>query len=452
MKWLVDTIAGRTIVVLLVAMGVLHLASLWAYQSSIEQEVSLTNEALVADRLVTVARAVARAAPDERDATAHALSGGPLNAHWSADRQAIPIAATSPFLVGLKARILEAAPDIGAGGIATGAHLSTEDDPHIALVSIRLPDQSWVNVNLVQVRPHNHFDSGHGTVLSTTLMAVGIVIVGILLVRWFTRPLATFTAAARTLYATAEPKQIAENGPREVRELAHAFNEMQDRIRKLIDDRTQTLAAVSHDLKTPITRLRFRIEDLPEHRRRLIAADLTEMERMLEGTLAFLKGDRVDEEVRSIDLASLVETIVDDLADQGAEVSFDGPRAVVIRGRRLALKRALSNLVDNAVKYGGCARVSLAVVGTDAVVTIDDDGPGIPAEAAEDVFRPFVRLEASRNVETGGVGLGLTVARTILRGHGGDVIMTNRDGGGLRATVTLPMPSATIGNNHAIGA
>ncbi|MCZ0733523.1 ATP-binding protein [Phreatobacter sp. AB_2022a] len=452
MKWLVDTIAGRTIVVLLVAMGVLHLASLWAYQSSIEQEVSLTNEALVADRLVTVARAVARAAPAERDATAHALSGGPLNAHWSTERQAIPITASSPFLAGLRARVLETAPDIGTDGVATGAHTAAESDPHVALVSIRLPDATWVNVNLVQVRPHNHFDSGHGTVLSTTLMAVGIVIVGILLVRWFTRPLATFTAAARTLYATAEPKLIAETGPREVRELAHAFNEMQDRIRKLVDDRTQTLAAVSHDLKTPITRLRFRIEDLPASRRRLIAADLTEMERMLEGTLAFLKGDRADEEVRSIDLASLVETIVDDLADQGAVVSYDGPRAVVIRGRRLALKRALSNLVDNAVKYGGCARVTLAVVGTAALATIDDDGPGIPADAVEDVFRPFVRLEASRNVETGGVGLGLTVARTILRGHGGDVTMANRGGGGLRVTVTLPLPAATIGNNQAIGA
>ncbi|QCI68460.1 ATP-binding protein [Phreatobacter stygius] len=451
MKWLVDTIAGRTIVVLLVAMGVLHLASLWAYQSSLEQEVSLTNETLVADRLVAVARAVARTAPAERDATAHALSGGPLNAHWNADRQAIPVIESSPFLAGLRTRILEAAPDIGPDGLVTGAHTVGHDDPHLALVSIRLPDQSWVNVNLVQVRPHDHFSLTHGTVLSTTLMAIGIVIVGILLVRWFARPLVLFAAAARDLYATAEPKRVAETGPREVRDLAHAFNEMQDRIHKLIDDRTQTLAAVSHDLKTPITRLRFRIEDLPEKRRALISADLSEMERMLDGTLAFLKGDRADEEVRSIDLTSLIETVVDDLADQGAKVSSDGSRSVVVRGRRLALKRALSNLIDNAVKYGGTARVGLAVTDQAAVVTIDDDGPGIPAAAVEDVFRPFVRLEPSRNVETGGVGLGLTVARTILRGHGGDVTMANRDGGGLRVTVTLPKPAATIGNKAAIG-
>ncbi|MGL4287677.1 MAG: ATP-binding protein [Phreatobacter sp.] len=452
MTWLGDTIAGRTIVVLLVAMGMLHLASLWAYQSSIEQEVSITNETLVADRLVAVARAVGRATPAERDATAHALSGGPLNAHWNLNRQAIPINEPSPFLAGLRARILEAAPDIGADGVVTGAHTVADDDPHLALVSMRLPDQSWVNVNLVQVRPHAHFGTAHGTVLSTTLMAVGIVIVGILLVRWFAQPLALFAAASRDLYTTAEPKPVPETGPREVRDLAHAFNEMQRRIAKLIDDRTQTLAAVSHDLKTPITRLRFRIEELPAKSRALIGADLTEMERMLDGTLAFLKGDRADEAVRSIDLASLIETIVDDLADQGAKVSYDGPRSVVVKGRRLALKRALSNLVDNAVKYGGTARVGMIVSEPSAIVTIDDDGPGIPADVVEDMFQPFVRLEASRNVETGGVGLGLTVARTILRGHGGDVTMANRDGGGLRVTVTLPRSAATIRNKGEIGA
>lgn len=452
MTWLGDTIAGRTIVVLLVAMGMLHLASLWAYQSSIEQEVSITNETLVADRLVAVARAVARAAPADRDDTAHALSGGPLNAHWSPSRQVMPIAGTSPFLVGLRSRILEAAPDIGADGVVTGVHTVTDDDPHLALVSIRLPDQSWVNINLVQFRPHEHAASAHGTVLSTTLMAAGIVIVGILLVRWFARPLALVAAASRDLYTTAEPKRLAETGPREVRDLAHAFNEMQDRIAKLIDDRTQTLAAVSHDLKTPITRLRFRIEDLPAKSRTLIAADLTEMERMLDGTLAFLKGDRSDEAVRSIDLASLIETIVDDLADQGATVSYDGPRSVVVKGRRLALKRALSNLIDNAVKYGGTARVGMTMSEQSAIVTIDDDGPGIPPASVEDMFRPFVRLEASRNAETGGVGLGLTVARTILRGHGGDVTMANRDGGGLRVSVILPRAAATIRNKGEIGA
>jgi len=133
-------------------------------------------------------------------------------------------------------------------------------------------------------------------------------------------------------------------------------------------------------------------------------------------------------------------------------VSYDGPRSVVVKGRRLALKRALSNLIDNAVKYGGTARVGMTMSEQSAIVTVDDDGPGIPAAAVEDMFRPFVRLEASRNVETGGVGLGLTVARTILRGHGGDVTMANRDGGGLRVSVTLPRSAATIRNKGEIGA
>jgi two-component system, OmpR family, sensor kinase len=452
MRWFLDTIAGRTIVVLLVAMGLLHLASLWAYQNSIEQEVSLANETQVADRLVAVWRAVGRVAPPDRDATAHALSGGPVNAHWNAVRQAIPEAPASEFLARLSSRILESVPSIGAAGVVAGIHAASEDDPQFALVSLKLPDDSWVNASLVKIRPHGHLDLAHGTVLSTSLMAGGIVFVGILLVRWFTRPLALFAGAARNLYATAEPKPVPETGPREVRDLAHAFNEMQDRIRKLIDDRTQTLAAVSHDLKTPITRIRFRIEDLPEKTRLLIAGDLTEMERMLDGTLAFLKGDRADEPVRSLDLASLIETIVDDLADQGAEVSYDGPRSAVVKGRLLALKRAFSNLVDNAVKYGGTARIRLVVEAQRATVTIDDDGPGIPAEAVEEVFRPFFRLEASRNTETGGVGLGLTVARTILRGHGGDIAMLNRMGGGLRVTATLPRAPATIRNKGEIPA
>jgi signal transduction histidine kinase len=224
---------------------------------------------------------------------------------------------------------------------------------------------------------------------------------------------------------------------------------MAARIRRFVQDRTFILTAIGHDLRTPITRLKLRAEFVEdEEQRRKMLDDLDELETMVASTLAFGRDATADEPVSAIDLAELVRTVLDETADarpaEAARLAYQGPDHLPARVRPIALKRALTNLVGNAASYGGGARVTLAPpkpAGGEAIVmlAIDDEGPGIAEQEIERAFLPFHRLEESRNRETGGVGLGLPIARNILRAHGGDVVLTNRAGGGLRAMVTLPV-------------
>jgi signal transduction histidine kinase len=206
-----------------------------------------------------------------------------------------------------------------------------------------------------------------------------------------------------------------------VRSLARAFNDMQKRIATLVNDRTQALAAVSHDLKTPITRLRFRMERIPDAAlRQAASADLDEMERMIEQTLAYLRGSDVGvEEIKPVDVVAILESLAADMVDAGRDVTVTGAPHAIVEGRRLALKRALSNLIDNAVKYGARARVVVRCEPEEVRIEFSDDGPGIAHEDWERALTPFVRLEPSRNQATGGFGLGLAIAHAIVKSHGG---------------------------------
>ncbi|NBZ89708.1 ATP-binding protein [Stagnihabitans tardus] len=265
----------------------------------------------------------------------------------------------------------------------------------------------------------------------------------VLLVRWISRPLAQFAEAANGFYTTGKVATVPETGPYEVAVLARAFNDLQDRLARSVEDRTQALAAVSHDLKTPITRLRLRAEEIESNPlARSIAQDLDEMERMIDQTLSYLRGDRSDETLRQVDLVAILETVTDDLIDQGAALTFAGPRSAVVTGRRLGLKRAFANLVGNAVKYGGTARVTVAERSGRVIVLIDDDGEGIAPADRERVLLPFVRLESSRNNATGGFGLGLTIAAAVIDGHDGTLTFDTAPSGGLRVSVSLPGPSS----------
>jgi signal transduction histidine kinase len=209
------------------------------------------------------------------------------------------------------------------------------------------------------------------------------------------------------------------------------------------------LAAMSHDLKTPLTRLRLRAEFVQdEEQQRKMLADLDAMNAMIESTLAFACDDAQHEPRILVDLGALVESVCENAIDAGGAVTFTAPRALNVTCRPTAISRAIANLLDNAIKYGGTARVVLAQAADHVVIMIDDEGPGIPPEERERVFAPFYRLEPSRNPDTGGVGLGLAVARTIAREHGGDVTLSNRMTGGLRVRVELPI---LIGDETKIG-
>ena len=440
MRLLPDTIAGRTIAVLIVGLVLFHIVSGLAYQLGVNSEVNQTNEMRLAERLFTIKRALARLPAAEREQTAHSLSGGPLEVHWSNVPLTVERYPGNDRASGLRSRLLELAPEVGPAGLLIGAPspLSEKlDDPHLLLVSMKLADASWVNFSVTQLSgPHAPLSS---FILSTSLMALGVLALSVLVLRSVTRPLRQCAAAAQRFYVDAEPHPIAVAGPREVREFATAFNELQHRVKRLVDDRTLTLAAISHDLKTPLTRTQLRVEEIDNvELRRYIDADLAEMLVMIESTLQFLKGDQAGEAVRDVDLSAILESIRDDMTDTGHAVAFTPAAKIVLRGRHLALKRAFTNLVTNAAKFGTTVDVRVERCGHNIEVTIDDDGPGIPTDQREAVFAPFYRIEPSRNRETGGTGLGLTIARTIVRGHGGDVTLHEAPGGGLRAVVKLP--------------
>jgi signal transduction histidine kinase len=220
---------------------------------------------------------------------------------------------------------------------------------------------------------------------------------------------------------------------------------MAARIRRFVQDRTEMLTAIGHDLRTPITRLKLRAEFMEdEEQRRKMLADLEELEAMVAATLAFGRDATTTEPVSPLDLAELLRTVLDEAGDArpevAAQLAYEGAAHLTVRARPLALKRAFANLVANAVNYSGGALVRLAPARDGlAIVEIEDEGPGIPPAELDRVFEPFHRIEGSRNRETGGVGLGLPIARNILRAHGGDVTLANRPEGGTRAEVTLPI-------------
>jgi signal transduction histidine kinase len=277
-------------------------------------------------------------------------------------------------------------------------------------------------------------------IVMTLLGAIMIAIA----VRQLLIPVKTLAAAAERLGRdVTNAPALPETGPSEIVIAAIAFNTMAARIRRFVDDRTFLLAAIGHDLRTPITRLKLRAEYMEDEEQRLkMLADLDEMEAMVAATLAFGRDITATEAVTRIDLASLLRTILDEAGDgapdQAEALAYAGPDHLPINARPLSLKRAVTNLVGNALKYGDAARIGLCQKQQTVQIDIDDNGPGIPACETETVFEPFRRLETSRNRETGGSGLGLSIARNIIRAHGGDILLQNLPDGGLRATVTLP--------------
>ncbi len=312
-------------------------------------------------------------------------------------------------------------------------------------ISLRLPEGPWLNLRVRLPRPRPwHSETFLLAFLVMTATAAGLTLWA---VRRLTRPVRDLAEAAERLGRDVNAPPLPEEGPSEVATAARAFNTMAGRIRRFVGDRTQMLAAIGHDLRTPITRLRLRAEFLEdEEQRRRMLADLDEMEAMIAATLAFARDEAAAEPAVPLDLAALCRTVLDEAADARPEaaerVSYDGPERLVAQGRPVALKRALANLVNNALSYGGAARLRLqppdAARGQGVRLFVEDDGPGIPPAELDAVFQPFRRLEGSRNRETGGVGLGLPIARNILRAHGGDVVLRNRAGGGLLAEATLP--------------
>jgi len=305
---------------------------------------------------------------------------------------------------------------------------------------IGMKDNSWFQLNLQR----KQFDINRllRLISGIVVIALGIGVLAVWAARRVTKPFGQFTLAATRLGTDVNAPPLPVEGAREIKQAAHAFNVMQQRINRFIEDRTLMLAAISHDIRTSLTRLRLRSEYISDsEQKRKMESDLDEMNMMLEETLDFAREDAKKETTTKVDMAALLESLCDDLADAGQAVRYVGEEKLTCQCRPAAMRRVLANLIDNAVRYGLEAEVNLRHIEHDIIITIADKGPGIPPDMQEKVFAPFFRLESSRSKETGGTGIGLAVARSIVRQHGGDIELRNNEGGGLVATVTLPIVS-----------
>ncbi len=468
-RLLPSSIAGRMILVLLLVLTVSQIISSAIHYSDRADALTILGGGQIAERIATIARLIDGTEPDRRghlieavsgptllvslgsENTAHEGEGGDWHTQILEENLKFHLSGFAPSAI--KVEFLE--PEKGGWLVPPQAPVNIAANPmelvHTHMrhmmgelklgrkvrVSVRLADSNWLNFTTPVAEPTEFWSPRF--LISLAVMALTVIVVSIWAVRRATEPLAAFGRAAERLGRDVRAPPLAERGPREVREAVRAFNGMQDRIRRFVDDRLRMVAAISHDLRTPITRVRLRAEFIEDEvQQQKMLADLEEMENMISTTLAFARDEASSEPMQDLDLLALIQRVCDDMAEAGSTVSFEGKGRIPCRGKPIALRRAFANLIDNAVKYGDSAEVSVRAQKDFVTVRIEDRGPGIASEDQEKVFEAFYRLDRSRSRETGGTGLGLTVAQNIIRGHGGAIALSNRADGGLRVEATLP--------------
>lgn len=304
------------------------------------------------------------------------------------------------------------------------------------VVSAELEDGRWMSVatalrdrNVRALRPLMI-----QTVVLYLLLLVPLIWIG----RYISRPLHRLTKVAND-FQPGMNEPVPESGPPDTRQLISAFNAMNERVGAMLDEKDIMLGAIGHDLRTPLAALRVRIENVADHvERERMAAGIEDMDRTLDDILSLARLGRSAEPLEATDISALIETVVDEFDDLGQDVAFKRGERHVVKVRGVLLRRALRNLISNAIAYGNSAVISVEKSGDELSIIVDDPGPGIPDDKIEAMFDPFARAEGSRNRSTGGSGLGLTLARSIARTHGGDVRLENRPEGGLRAAIILP--------------
>ncbi|KRT54381.1 Signal transduction histidine kinase [endosymbiont of Ridgeia piscesae] len=304
-------------------------------------------------------------------------------------------------------------------------------------IQVRLQDGTWVRFE--RGLSERMFDWPTRLLIVLAILLISVILLSLIGVRSIIRPLRDLRRAAEGLGKDIQQPPLKETGPAEVKDTAKAFNTMQTRLKNYIEDRASILAAVSHDLKTPLTRIRLRTDLMDdEELRAKTEKDLDDMESMVSATLDFMRGTETREPSQRLDLMALLESIQEDAQEAGEDVQLHGQIIAPYNGKPLALKRCIVNLVENAVRYGGQADIKIEDTEAEVVISICDKGPGIPEGSLQKVFDPFFRLESSRAQQTGGTGLGLGIARNIARAHGGDLILHNRSEDGLCAKLNLP--------------
>jgi signal transduction histidine kinase len=447
-----DTIAVRTLLVMILGLGFSHAASVALYTTDRTSILRFSSGEHVGERIATIDRLIRNSFGAERQRLIQLTDGSrfqvaltqesyvtdPVSYEQNPDefREALLVHLNPAGERMVRVQFLKGSEPESITRAA--AWPARNNDEEIVIVSLALPDGGWLNFAVPIETPESSWSFRFG--LSMAIMLAAVAVFSILLVQHISRPLATFARAAQRLGVDVDAPSIPETGPAEVRKVTQAFNEMQNRIKRFVEDRTQMIAAISHDLGTPITRMRLRAEFVEDDEQRLkMLADLDDMEKMTLSALSFVRDEADHEPQAMVDLRTVLQRICDDAKDVGHQVTLQiGDEPVPYGCRPVAMRRAISNLVENAIRYGAKAHLTLQETSDSVFVNIEDRGPGIPEDRLDDVFKPFHRLDESRNRETGGTGLGLTVARTIVRAHGGDIVLRNRDKGGLRVSVTLP--------------
>jgi signal transduction histidine kinase len=461
-RLLPKSLFGQTLLILLAGLVVSHLAGSWIYTSDREQAVRAVGGFAAAQRIANLTRLVQDAPREWRERIVAALSDQTFR---------VSLLATPPAMADDDTAIAQAI----RGFLLDQLSLSSARQPRVSVaipsgppfvnwhgpmmnrgagmhafggfgpfggfrnlqVAVPLPDGQWLS--FATALPERGPSFSGQFLLSMGLMAAIILAFSIWAVRRVTAPLASLSAAAERLGHDLNAPPVPETGTVETRQASRAFNVMQARLRALIDNRTRMLAAISHDLRTPLTLLRLRLENVPDASERdKMLATVAEMDAMIAATLQFARDESAGEPRRRTDVAALLASLVDDMADSGLPVTMQPAQPIVCECQPGALKRALSNLLDNAVRYGKRAHAAIHAAPQGVEITIDDEGPGIPEDELARVFQPFYRVEGSRNRETGGIGLGLAIALSVIQAHGGTLTLLNRPEGGLRARITLP--------------
>ncbi|MGE4303502.1 MAG: ATP-binding protein [Novosphingobium sp.] len=386
----------------------------------------------IAENLVLSTRMLERAPTEKRDALATELSTERFALDWMApgERQR-----GSLGLANLRAQVVEIEPELAYADL----ELHLEEMPGKGNIggSLQLTDRSVLRFH---THAHAAWTLTVGRIISMLLPTLLLIVLAWILLRATLRPLRNLIGAARNL-GSGPPNPVPERGPDELRSLIRALNEMQERIHQSLVDRTQTMLAIGHDLKTPLSRMQLRLDDsaLDSDVREGLNHDIVEMRMLLESLQAYVDSDGRNIPPERMDIAVMAETLVDTAADQGADATYSGVSSLVVRVRPVAIRRALSNLIENAIHYGGNARVHVRQDGGAAEIVVEDDGPGIPEDRISDALQPFVRLDTSRARDTAGMGLGLPIVRKAVRMENGTLDLRNRPEGGLRATIRLPL-------------
>ncbi|CAH0495765.1 ATP-binding protein [Novosphingobium sp. CECT 9465] len=421
----------RLLAILLLVAGVDFAANTLLFDRASRFALREDDAARVAEHLVIASRVIERTPQASRARVARDLSTRRFSLEWRArgPRPVGPVA-----LVGMREQILDVATELDHADLQL--HLRSIGASGNIVGSVLLPDRSVLQF---QTYASDAWTLNAGRIVTLLLPTLVLVVLAWALFRATLSPLRTLVRASRKVGAES-PEPIPEQGTGEVRELIAAFNQMQQRIHQSMADRTQSMLAIGHDLRTPLSRMQLRLEraGLDPETVEDMTTDLGEMRHMLESLQAFVEsgGSRLPPE--RIDVAVMTQTLIDTAADEGRDATYHGLDSLEIMARPVSLRRALSNLIENALHYAGSVWVTVRRDGAMAEIVFEDDGPGIPPERLDDVLQPFVRLDTARSRDTPGMGLGLPIVSRAIALEGGVLQLRNREQGGLCVTIRLP--------------